>query len=91
MEVERMKNKLQESRTSYQQLSDEHRSLQSALETKIAELSSQLKIKTFEHERLVINFEETSAALKQSNLIIEQQRKKIEVKFRGFYRLELIV
>ncbi len=49
------------------------------LEGKISELNTQLKMKAFEHERTILTFEETSANLKQANLIIEQQRKKVEV------------
>lgn len=50
------------------------------MEGKIAELNSEIKLKVFEIERQSISHEETLANLQQCNAIIEQQRKKIEVR-----------
>jgi progesterone-induced-blocking factor 1 len=62
--------------------------MQLSLENKIAELTSQLKMKAFELERLGITFEETMSNLKQSNILIDQQRRKIEVLTTEYYTLQ---
>jgi hypothetical protein len=64
--------------------------MQSSLEGKISELHSQIKVKTFEMERTTINYEETVSNLKQCNLIIDQQRKKIEIITGEYYQLQNI-
>lgn len=45
-------------------------------------------MKDFEIERLMITHEDTLANLKQCNLVIEQQRKKIEVITSEYYTLQ---
>lgn len=57
-----------------------HRNMQASLDNTISELNSQLKVKAFEMERTMIAYEEINSNLKQSNIVIDQQRKKIDVR-----------
>lgn len=53
--------------------------MQSNFEARIAELTTEVRMKTFQTERAALSQEESLAHLKQANVVIEQQRKKIEV------------
>ncbi|MEQ2244649.1 Progesterone-induced-blocking factor 1 [Ilyodon furcidens] len=64
------------------------RQLQLGTDSRVAELSSQAKLHSFEAERAHLLKEETAKALAQCQVECEKQQKKLELLTQEFYRLQ---
>eukprot|EP01112_Ceratiomyxa_fruticulosa_P018315 TRINITY_DN5833_c0_g1_i2.p1 TRINITY_DN5833_c0_g1~~TRINITY_DN5833_c0_g1_i2.p1 ORF type:complete len:619 (+),score=172.02 TRINITY_DN5833_c0_g1_i2:109-1965(+) len=87
-EAERVQSKLNELRTAYKELQESQRIMVANMDNQIATLTSQLKMKCFEYERLSITYEEVNAHLTQAKLDIEKHRKKVELLTSEYYSLQ---
>lgn len=58
---------------------DRFRQLQTANDSTVSEVQSELKLKSFELERTQIVYEETLRNFKENQLEVEKLQKKIEV------------
>ncbi|XP_042559970.1 kinesin-related protein 4-like [Clupea harengus] len=67
---------------------DQLRQLQVGSDSRVAELSSQLKLKTFESERAQMVQEETARSLSLCQMECEKHQKKLEVLTKEFYELQ---
>uniref|UniRef100_A0A087YJD3 Progesterone immunomodulatory binding factor 1 n=1 Tax=Poecilia formosa TaxID=48698 RepID=A0A087YJD3_POEFO len=72
----------------YDQLLEQFRQLQLGTDSRVAELSSQAKLHSFEAERAHLLKEETAKALAQCQVECEKQQKKLELLTQEFYRLQ---
>ncbi|XP_077469220.1 progesterone-induced-blocking factor 1 isoform X2 [Stigmatopora argus] len=77
-----------DSQSRYDQLLEQFRQLQLGTDSRVAELSNQAKLHSFEAERAQMMKEETDKALAQCQVECEKQRKKLEVLTQEFYRLQ---
>jgi progesterone-induced-blocking factor 1 len=78
-EQQRLAAKYESQRTAYEQLLEEHRALQSRMDTTVQELRSQLKLKSFELDRMGLTFEETMAEVRRLKLEIDMHVQKNQV------------
>ena len=60
-----------------------HHDLQAALDQRISELMQEMKVKSFEHERLRLVYDETADTLKKVQLEHDKQRAKLDVHTSG--------
>uniref|UniRef100_A0A7N6AA95 Progesterone immunomodulatory binding factor 1 n=1 Tax=Anabas testudineus TaxID=64144 RepID=A0A7N6AA95_ANATE len=74
-----------DSQSRYDQL---FRQLQLGTDSRVAELSNQAKLHSFEAERAQMVKEETAKALAQCQVECEKQQKKLELLTQEFYRLQ---
>lgn len=72
----------------YDQLLEQFRHLQLGTDNRVAELSNQAKLHSFEAERAEMVKEETAKALSQCQVECEKLQKKVEVLTQEFYRLQ---
>ncbi|KAK2824439.1 hypothetical protein Q5P01_021614 [Channa striata] len=72
----------------YDQLLEQFRQLQLGIDNRVAELSNQAKLHSFEAERAQMVKEETAKALAQCQVECEKQQKKLELLTQEFYRLQ---
>ncbi|XP_008427494.1 progesterone-induced-blocking factor 1 isoform X1 [Poecilia reticulata] len=72
----------------YDQLLEQFRQLQLGTDSRVAELSNQAKLHSFEAERAHLLKEETAKALAQCQVECEKQQKKLELLTQEFYRLQ---
>ncbi|XP_027862988.1 progesterone-induced-blocking factor 1 isoform X1 [Xiphophorus couchianus] len=72
----------------YDQLLEQFRQLQLGTDSRVAELSSQAKLHSFEADRAHLLKEETAKALAQCQVECEKQQKKLELLTQEFYRLQ---
>ncbi|KAF3708112.1 Progesterone-induced-blocking factor 1 [Channa argus] len=72
----------------YDQLLEQFRQLQLGIDTRVAELSNQAKLHSFEAERAQMVKDETANALAQCQVECEKQQKKLELLTQEFYRLQ---
>ncbi|XP_038149790.1 progesterone-induced-blocking factor 1 [Cyprinodon tularosa] len=77
-----------DSQSRYDQLLEQFRQLQLGTDSRVAELSSQAKLHSFEAERALLLKEETAKALAQCQVECEKQQKKLELLTQEFYRLQ---
>ncbi|XP_030012559.1 progesterone-induced-blocking factor 1 [Sphaeramia orbicularis] len=77
-----------DTQSRYDQLLEQFRQLQLGTESRVAELSNQAKLHSFEAERAQMLKEETANALAQCQVECEKQQKKLEVLTQEFYRLQ---
>uniref|UniRef100_A0A3Q2DBS9 Progesterone immunomodulatory binding factor 1 n=1 Tax=Cyprinodon variegatus TaxID=28743 RepID=A0A3Q2DBS9_CYPVA len=78
-----------DSQSRYDQLLEQFRQLQLGTDSRVAELSSQAKLHSFEAERALLLKEETAKALAQCQVECEKQQKKLEVLLtQEFYTLQ---
>ena len=87
-EKERAVNAEKEMQAKHDQLLDQLRQLQVGSDSRVAELSSQLKLKTFESERAQMVQEETARSLSLCQMECEKHQKKLEVLTKEFYELQ---
>ncbi|XP_031435653.2 myosin-10-like [Clupea harengus] len=83
---ERAVNAEKEMQAKHDQLLDQLRQLQVGSDSRVAELSSQLK--TFEFERAQMVQEETARSLSLCQMECEKRQKKLEVLTKEFYELQ---
>uniref|UniRef100_UPI003AAAC633 progesterone-induced-blocking factor 1 n=1 Tax=Centroberyx gerrardi TaxID=166262 RepID=UPI003AAAC633 len=77
-----------DTQSRYDQLLEQFRQLQLGTDSRVAELSNQAKLHSFEAERAQMVKEETAKALAQCQVECEKQQKKLEVLTQEFYRLQ---
>ncbi|XP_061163800.1 progesterone-induced-blocking factor 1-like isoform X2 [Saccostrea echinata] len=77
-----------ETSTKYEQLLTEFRQVQMHGDSKTAELQNEMKLKSFELERLQMVHEEMLRNLSQAKLDIEKLEKKAEVLTKEYYTLQ---
>ncbi|GAA6229646.1 progesterone-induced-blocking factor 1 [Lates japonicus] len=77
-----------DTQSRYDQLLEQFRQLQLGTDSRVAELSNQAKLHSFEAERAQIVKEETAKALAQCQVECEKQQKKLELLTQEFYRLQ---
>ncbi|XP_054885770.1 progesterone-induced-blocking factor 1 [Poeciliopsis prolifica] len=77
-----------EAQARYDQLLEQFRQLQLGTDSRVAELSNQAKLHSFEAERAHLLKEETAKALAQCQVECEKQQKKLELLTQEFYRLQ---
>ncbi|KAH3849855.1 hypothetical protein DPMN_092259 [Dreissena polymorpha] len=84
-EKERAQIAERETGTKYEQLLQELRSLQLSGDGRVSDLANDLRLKTFELERLQLVHEETVKNLKETQLEVEKLTKKAEVLTKEYY------
>uniref|UniRef100_A0A3B4V170 Progesterone immunomodulatory binding factor 1 n=1 Tax=Seriola dumerili TaxID=41447 RepID=A0A3B4V170_SERDU len=77
-----------DTQSRYDQLLEQFRQLQLGTDSRVAELSNQAKLHSFEAERAQMVKEETAKALAQCQVECEKQQKKLELLTQEFYRLQ---
>uniref|UniRef100_A0A3B4F4R1 Progesterone immunomodulatory binding factor 1 n=1 Tax=Pundamilia nyererei TaxID=303518 RepID=A0A3B4F4R1_9CICH len=77
-----------DAQSRYDQLLEQFRQLQLGTDSRVAELSNQAKLHSFEAERANMVKDETAKALAQCQLECEKQQKKLELLTQEFYRLQ---
>uniref|UniRef100_A0A3Q3KDL0 Progesterone immunomodulatory binding factor 1 n=1 Tax=Monopterus albus TaxID=43700 RepID=A0A3Q3KDL0_MONAL len=77
-----------DSQSRYDQLLEQFHQLRLGTDSRVAELSSQAKLHSFEAERAQMVKEETAKALAQCQMECEKQQKKLELLTQEFYRLQ---
>ncbi|KAM9727074.1 progesterone-induced-blocking factor 1 [Menidia menidia] len=77
-----------DTQSRYDQLLEQYRQLQLGTDSRVAELSNQAKLHSFEAERAQMLKEETAKALAQCQVECEKQQKKLELLTQEFYRLQ---
>ncbi|XP_061767675.1 progesterone-induced-blocking factor 1 isoform X3 [Nerophis ophidion] len=88
LEKERALVAERDTQSRYNQLLEQFRQLQLGTDSRVAELSNQAKLHSFEAERAQMLKEETDKALAQCQMECEKQQKKLEVLTQEFYRLQ---
>ncbi|XP_061645004.1 progesterone-induced-blocking factor 1 [Phyllopteryx taeniolatus] len=88
LEKERAFAAERDTQSRYDQLLEQFRQLQLGTDSRVAELSNQAKLHSFEAERAQMMKEETDKALAQCQIECEKQCKKLEVLTQEFYRLQ---
>jgi len=78
-EYETVRTNLENVREDYSVLQEEHRRLQSQLENERSESRTNLKLKSFELERLGLTYEETLSDLRKQKVENEVTNKKLQV------------
>ncbi|KAL4235445.1 Progesterone-induced-blocking factor 1 [Mactra antiquata] len=84
-EKERAQITERETNTKYEQILNELRQLQMSGDTRVSDLTNDIKLKNFELERTQLVQEETVKNLKESQLEIEKLTKKAEVLTKEYY------
>ncbi|KAM9364266.1 progesterone-induced-blocking factor 1 isoform 1-T2 [Pholidichthys leucotaenia] len=77
-----------DTQSRYDQLLEQFRQLQLGTESRVAELSNQAKLQSFEAERAQMVKDEMAKALAQCQVECEKQQKKLELLTQEFYRLQ---
>ncbi|XP_069000612.1 progesterone-induced-blocking factor 1 [Embiotoca jacksoni] len=77
-----------DTQSRYDQLLEQFRQLQLGTDGRVAELSNQAKLHSFEAERAHLVKDETANALAQCQVECEKQQKKLELLTQEFYRLQ---
>ncbi|XP_022061964.1 progesterone-induced-blocking factor 1 [Acanthochromis polyacanthus] len=77
-----------DTQSRYDQLLEQFRQLQLGTDSRVAELSSQAKLHSFEAERAHMVKDETAKTLAQCQVECEKQQKKLELLTQEFYRLQ---
>ncbi|KAM9803964.1 progesterone-induced-blocking factor 1 [Neosynchiropus ocellatus] len=88
MEKDRAVVTERETQSRYDQLLEQFRQLQLGTDGRVAELTNQAKLHSFEAERAQMVKEETSKALAQCQVECEKQQKKLELLTQEFYSLQ---
>ncbi|KAK5607275.1 Progesterone-induced-blocking factor 1 [Crenichthys baileyi] len=88
LEKDRAVTAERDAQSRYDQLLEQFRQLQLGTDSRVAELSSQAKLHSFEAERAHLLKEETAKALAQCQVECEKQQKKLELLTQEFYRLQ---
>nr|XP_023667366.1 progesterone-induced-blocking factor 1 isoform X1 [Paramormyrops kingsleyae] len=73
----------------YDKILEQFRQLQLGTDSRVAELLSQVKLKSFEVERTQMVQEETAKNLSQCQMECEKQQKKLEVLTKEFYHVQM--
>ncbi|XP_024916527.1 progesterone-induced-blocking factor 1 isoform X2 [Cynoglossus semilaevis] len=77
-----------DTQSRYDQLLEQFRQLQLGTDSRVAELSNQAKLHSFEAQRAQMVKEETAKVLAQCQMECEKQQKKLELLTQEFYRLQ---
>nr|XP_057914485.1 progesterone-induced-blocking factor 1 [Doryrhamphus excisus] len=88
LEKERAVTAERDTKSRFDQLLEQYRQLQLGTDSRVAELSNQAKLHSFEAERAQMLKEETDKALAQCQVECEKQQKKLELLTQEFYRLQ---
>lgn len=88
MEAKRLQSELRESRRSFEELLLRHRESQKDADVRQAELLADLKMKSFELERMRVLSEESTSTLRQSDHEREMLREKVRVLSESYQRLD---
>uniref|UniRef100_A0A672H470 Progesterone immunomodulatory binding factor 1 n=1 Tax=Salarias fasciatus TaxID=181472 RepID=A0A672H470_SALFA len=88
LEKDRAVTAERDTQSRYDQLLEQYRQLQLGTESRVAEMSSQAKLHSFEAERAHLVKDETAKALAQCQVECEKQQKKLELLTQEFYRLQ---
>ncbi|KAF7656759.1 hypothetical protein LDENG_00036560 [Lucifuga dentata] len=88
LEKDRAATAERDAQSRYDKLLEQFRQLQMGTDSRVAELSNQAKLYSFETERAQMVKEETAKALAQCQVECEKQQKKLEVLTQEFYRLQ---
>ncbi|XP_041867119.1 progesterone-induced-blocking factor 1 [Melanotaenia boesemani] len=88
LERDRAVSAERDAQSRYDQLLEQFRQLQLGTDNRVAELSNQAKLHSFEAERAQMLKEETAKALAQCQVECEKQQKKLELLTQEFYRLQ---
>ncbi|CAF0964898.1 unnamed protein product [Rotaria sp. Silwood1] len=73
----------------YDELLNEYRQYQSTTEVRLGELQSELKLKTFEFDRLQLLYEENLKSLKTTQIEIEKLQKKNDLIQKEYFNLQV--
>lgn len=84
-EKERAQISERETNTKYEQVLQELRQIQVSGDSRVSDVANELKLKSFEVERLQLVHEETVKNLKESQLDVERLQKKTEVLTKEYY------
>lgn len=85
----KLRNELSETKEMYDQLLMEHRNLCTKSERQLAELQSQIKLKTFETERASAQLLESSTNLTKARSEIDILQKKLAIVKDEYYTLQV--
>ncbi|KAF0027086.1 hypothetical protein F2P81_019827 [Scophthalmus maximus] len=88
LEKDRAQAAERDTQSRYDQLLEQFRQLQLGTDTRVAELSNQAKLHSFEAEHAQMFKEETAKALAQCQVVCEKQQKKLEFLTQEFFRLQ---
>jgi hypothetical protein len=87
-ETNRLRASSEHLNAEYQLLLEQHRKLQSDYENGMQAMNTQLKLKSFDMERLAITHEETLATVRKLKSEVEMQSKTNKVLQEEYYQLE---
>lgn len=87
-ELEKLRTAVDGTQEDYHALQEEHRRLQSQLETERTDTRNALKLKSFEYERLSLTYEESMSDFRKLKIDHEVQAKKQTVLKQEFYTLQ---
>ncbi|CAF3585606.1 unnamed protein product [Rotaria sordida] len=73
----------------YDELLNEYRQYKSTIEVRLGELQSELKLKTFEFDRLQLLYEENLKSLKTTQIEIEKLQKKNDLIQKEYFNLQV--
>ncbi|XP_030234975.1 progesterone-induced-blocking factor 1 [Gadus morhua] len=90
MEKDRAVGAERDAQSRYDQLLEQYRQLQLGTDSRVAELSNQTKLSSFEAERAHMVQEETAKALGLCQVECEKQQKKLEMLTQEFYGLQTV-
>ncbi|XP_046886881.1 progesterone-induced-blocking factor 1 [Hypomesus transpacificus] len=88
MEKDRAVSAERDAQARYDQLLEQFRQVQLGVDSRVAELLNQVKLKSFESERAHMVQEETGRSLGQCQMECEKHQKKLEVLTKEFYGLQ---
>ncbi|KAJ8028167.1 Progesterone-induced-blocking factor 1 [Holothuria leucospilota] len=80
--------KEKETSEKYEQLFNDYRQLEMNMDSRVSELTNELRLKGFDSERVNVMHEETIGNLKKCQLELEKKEKKLEVLTKEFYNLQ---
>ncbi|CAF0913714.1 unnamed protein product [Didymodactylos carnosus] len=89
VERDRIAQTERELQRKYDELLNEHRQYQSQTEIRLADQQSELKMKTFELDRLQLLYEENLKNLKSSQIDIEKLQKKNDLIQKEYFNLQV--
>jgi len=86
--LEKATTRLSEEEHAVEELRVANMRMQTNLSSEITELRGMLKLKTYEHERMMLTFEENSTALRQAEIDKEHLQEKVELLRTEYYSME---
>ncbi|PIK46344.1 putative progesterone-induced-blocking factor 1 isoform X1 [Apostichopus japonicus] len=88
MERDRCQAQEKETSTKYEQLLNDFRQLEMTMDSKVSELSNELRLRGFDGERVKAMNQDTIENLKKMQLELEKKETKLEVLTKEFYNLQ---